>query len=149
MYRDLLLVLHIAAVAAWLGSNLAQLFIGPWFARQSGAVAAAWYEATARFASRYYNVAGTALAVSGVLLVEEAGYEWSAGFVAVGITVVVVGGLLGVLFFAPTGRTLAAAEREGSSGVVARLGRRYLVVACVDTVLVLTAVLAMVKRWQA
>jgi uncharacterized membrane protein len=147
MYRDTLLVIHITAVAAWLGCNLTQLFLGPWFAGQPGAVAAAWYEATARLASRYYNIAGTALAVSGVLLVRESGYSWSAGFVAVGITVVVIGGLLGVLFFAPTGRTLAAAERDGSPA--GALVRRYALVACVDTVFVLTAVLAMVKRWRA
>ena len=147
MYRDILLVIHITSVAAWLGCNLTQLFLGPWFARQSGAVAAAWYEATAHLASRYYNVAGTLLAVSGVLLVRESGYSWSAGFVSVGITVVVIGGVLGVLFFAPTGRKLAAAEREGTSP--AALVRRYALVACIDTVFVLTAVLAMVKRWRA
>ena len=149
MYRDLLLSIHIASVAAWLGANFTQLFLGPWFARRGGEVAIAWHEATARLASRYYNVAGTVLAVSGVLLVLHLDYAWSAGFVGVGITVVIIGGVLGVVFFAPTGRRLAEAEREGDIAERTILRRRYVAAACVDTVLVLVAVVAMVKRWNA
>ncbi len=149
MYRDLLLVVHIASVAAWLGCNLTQLFLGPWFAKRGGEVAATWYEATSRLASRYYNVAGTLLAVSGALLVVKMDYAWSAGFVGVGITVVIVGGVLGTVFFAPTGARLAEITREGDEPARRSLDRRYLAVACLDTLLVLAAVLAMVKRWNA
>ena len=145
MFRNVLLALHIAAVAAWLGCNLTQFFIAPWFARQGGAAAVAWFDATGRLARMYYNVAGTLLAVTGVLLVRESGFHWSAGFVAVGITVVVIGGLVGVLFFAPDGARLAEAERSGRPVAL----RRYLAVLTVDTTLVLTAVLAMVAKWRA
>jgi hypothetical protein len=149
MYRDLLLVVHIASVAAWLGCNFTQLFLGPWFARRGGEVAAAWYDAASRLASRYYNVAGTLLAVSGVLLVLKMEYAWSAGFVGVGITVVIIGGVLGTMFFAPTGKRLADLARDGDDAARRSLDRRYLAVACLDTLLVLAAVLAMVKRWNA
>ncbi|MDO8389882.1 MAG: hypothetical protein Q7V57_05290 [Actinomycetota bacterium] len=149
MYRTVLLSLHIASVAAWLGCNFTQLFLGPSFARRGGDAAMAWFEASARLARRYYNAAGTVLGVTGVLLVREVGYEWSAGFVAVGITVVVIGALLGVLVFAPGGDRLAVAQREGDTGRVKALATRYTFAAAVDTTLVLTAVLAMVHRWRA
>ncbi len=149
MYRDILLALHIASVAAWLGCNFTQLFLGPWFSRRGGEVAATWYEATARLASRYYNVAGTVLAITGVLLVLKVDYAWSAGFVGVGITVVVIGGVLGTAFFAPTGKRLAELTREGDDAARKKLDRRYVAVACLDSMLVLITVLAMVKRWHA
>ena len=150
MYRTTLLAVHIASVAAWLGCNFTQLFLGPFFARRGGDAAVAWFEASARLARRYYNVAGTVLAVSGVLLVRNAGYRWGAGFVAVGITVVVIGGVLGAVVFGPQGDRLAALQREGTdTALVHRIARRYAFTAMVDTTLVLTAVVAMVHRWKA
>lgn len=149
MYRELLLVVHIASVAAWLGANFVQLFLGPWFTRRGGEAAIAWHEAATRLTSRYYNVAGAVLVLSGVLLVLELDHAWSAGFVGVGITVVIIGAALGILFFGPTARRLADAEREVDAAERRRLGRMYVALACVDTLLVLLAVLAMVKRWNA
>jgi len=149
MYRTVLLTIHIASVAAWLGCNFTQLFLGPWFARRGGDAALAWFEASALLARRYYNAAGVLLGLTGVLLVREVGYDWSAGFIAVGITVIVIGAALGVLLFAPGGDRLAAAQREGDAGRVKALATRYTFAAAVDTTLVLVAVLAMVHRWRA
>ena len=145
MYRNVLLTVHIASVAAWLGCNATQLFLTPWFAARGGEAAVAWFEATSRLARRYYNVAGVFLVTSGVLLVLKSGYDWSAGFVAVGITVVVIGAVLGVVFFAPDGDRMASAQRLGGPVAV----RRYLLGVCLDSAFVLTAVLAMVAKWRA
>lgn len=145
MYRNGLLTLHIASAAAWLGANATQLFLTPWFAARGGEAAVAWFEATERMARRYYNAAGAVLTVTGVLLVLHADYDWSAGFIAVGFTVIVVGAALGVLFFARAGADLAARQRAGTGTGVGR----YLAFVALDTTLVLVAVLAMVDRWQA
>ncbi len=145
MYRNVLLTVHIASVAGWLGANLTQLFLTPWFAKRAGEAATAWFEATSFLARRYYNVWGALLTVSGILLVLESGYEWSAGFIAVGITVIVIGAVLGVEFFALGGDRLAETSRTGGTPNV----RRYVLAVCMDTTLVLTAVLAMVSKWQA
>ena len=145
MYRNVLLALHIAGAAGWLGCNFTQLFLTPWFAGRGGEVAASWFEATSRLARRYYNVVGAVLTISGILLVIESGYEWSAGFIAVGFTVVIVGAVLGITYFGPDGDRSAAAVRAGEPVDV----RRYLTMVAIDTTLVLTAVLAMVDRWQA
>ncbi|MGB8858725.1 MAG: hypothetical protein WCC60_05690 [Ilumatobacteraceae bacterium] len=146
MYRNVLLVVHLAALAGWLGGNFTQFFMAPWFAHRGGVEAVAWYEATGRMARRYYNVAGTLLALSGVLLLlhSDGVYRWSSGFVGVGLAVVVVGGLTGVVFFAPDSDRMAADARSGRPARV----RRFLLVLCVDSALVLTAVLAMVAKWR-
>lgn len=144
-YRNLLLVLHIASAAGWLGANLVQLVLTPQFARKGGEVAASWFDAASWLGKRYYNIVGIVLALTGILLVQETGYDWSAGFVAVGITVIVIGAVLGITFFAPEGERLAEASRGG--GTIA--WNRYLAVALVDTSLVLLAIAAMVWKWHA
>lgn len=146
MYRNVLLVVHIASVAAWLGGNFSQFFLLPQMARSGGEVTTAWFAATARMARRYYNVAGTLLAVSGVLLLlhSDGAYRWSSGFVGIGIGVVVIGGLNGVAFFAPDADRLAASSRAGGT---VRIGR-FLMMLGLDTALVLVAVLAMVAKWR-
>lgn len=144
MYRNVVLALHIASVAGWLGCNFTQLFLTRWFVARGGDAAVAWFDATSRLARRYYNVFGVILGVTGVLLVRDAGYSWWAGFVVLGITVVAIGALLGVAFFAPDGSRLAATQFAGGKPNVTR----YLTMVAVDTTLVLTAVLAMVAKWR-
>lgn len=144
-YRNVLLLVHLACAGAWLGANLTQLVLTPWFVRRGGEATVAWFEGTELLAKRYYNVAGVLLALTGVLLVEEIGYGWGSGFVAVGITVIAIGATLGIAFFGPEGARLAGAARDGGRPDP----RRYLSVAALDTALVLLAILAMVSGWRA
>jgi hypothetical protein len=146
--REALLVLHVAGVAAWLGANFTQLFLAPWFARRGGTDHIAWIEASAQLGRRYYNVAGGVIGVTGALLVIETPYEWSAGFVAVGITVIVVGAVLGIFAFTPLAGRQAAAVRADDVATARPLGTRIASLAVLDTVLVLTAVAAMVVKWR-
>jgi hypothetical protein len=147
--RTGLLVLHIAGVGAWLGANAVQLVLSPRFAREPAAVAAAWTRQTIWLGQRYYNVAGALILLTGVALVLDGDWSWSAGFVAVGVTVVVVGGLLGVLGFAPVAESRASALESGDRAAASRAQGRLIPLALLDTALVLTAVLAMVDKWRA
>jgi len=147
--RTVLLWIHIVAAAAWLGCNLALFALAPRFARRGGEVAAVFAESTAWLARRYYNLAGTLLGVTGVLLVLNADYKWSSGFVAVGILTLVVGGALGIAVFAPTGDALAEAHRADDARLVAALSARTTRFLALDTTLVVLTVLAMVQRWRA
>ena len=149
MTRTLLLLVHIGAVGAWLGANLVQLVLTPRFAKGHRDVAKAWTEATVMLGERYYNVAGALIAISGVLLVLDGDWAWSAGFIAVGITVVVVGGIMGVTVFAPVSRRRIAALEAGDDAAAAATLRTIIPAALFDTALVLLAVLAMVHKWQA
>lgn len=148
MYRDTVLVVHIAGVAAWLGANFVQLFLAPWFARRPAVEYAAWIDASRLLGQRYYNVAGGVIGTTGVLLVIETGYEWSAGFVGVGIAVIIVGAVLGIFAFAPLAARQAEAVRGGDGATARSLAGRVTSLALLDTILVLTAVSAMVVRWR-
>lgn len=148
MTRHLLLLVHIAAAAAWLGANFVQLTVGKRMLGQPDETAARWAETTGRLVATYYNVAGTLLGVTGVLLVLDGDWAWSSGFVAVGITALVIGGVLGVVEFGPQSKKIAAAARAGDGPTFARLVRRNAMAAVFDTLVVLTTILAMVDKWR-
>ena len=76
MTRTLLLALHIASVAAWLGANFVQFVLSPRFARGPADIAAAWTRQTIWLGERYYSVVGALVAVSGVLLVLDGDWSW-------------------------------------------------------------------------
>lgn len=149
MTRTLLLALHITGAAAWLGANLVQLALNPRFERGETAVAAAWTRQQVWLGERYYGPVGALIAVTGVLLVLDGDWSWSSGFVWVGIAVVIVGGVLGVVAFAPLTRGRAEALERGDAAAADQARRRTTGLALLDTALVLLAVLAMVDKWQA
>jgi O-antigen ligase len=144
-----LLALHITGAAAWLGANFVQLVLNPRFDGGDRAVAAAWTRQQVWLGERYYGPVGALIALTGVLLVLDGDWSWGSGFIWVGITVVVVGGVLGVAAFAPFTRARADALDRGDAAAAERSRRRTLGLALLDTALVLLAVLAMVDKWQA
>lgn len=147
--RTVLVALHISGVAAWLGANFVQLVLTPRFDKLGTAAAAAWTRQTIWLGERYYNVAGGLIGVTGVLLVLDGDWSWSAGFIIVGIAVLVIGGVLGVAHFGPQAKARAAALEAGDTATAQRAFGRILPAALLDTALVLTAVVVMVEKWQA
>lgn len=148
MTRHLLLLVHIASAAAWLGANFVQLTVGKRMLGRPDETAARWAETTGRLVSTYYNVAGVGLGVTGVLMVLDGDWPWSSGFIAVGITALVVGGVLGIIEFAPLSKKIAAAARAGDGPTLARLVKRNVLSALFDSTVVLTTILAMVSKWR-
>ena len=146
-YRTFLLAVHIASVAAWLGANLVQAVLSPRFAKEPPAVAAAWTRQQMWLGERYYNLAGALIAVTGVLLVLDGPWDFSDGFVLVGIAVIVVGGFLGVLAFTPLAKSRLAGLESGDTAAADAAQGRIIPLAVLDTILVLTAVVAMVHKW--
>lgn len=149
MTRTLLLALHIAGVSAWLGANFVQLVLSPRFARGPADVAAAWTRQTIWLGERYYNAAGALIVASGVLLVLDGDWSWGSGFIWVGVGVVAIGGALGGGAFGPLAKRRAAALEAGDQAAADAAQGRIIPLAVLDTALVLTAVLAMVEKWQA
>ncbi|HEX4866418.1 MAG TPA: DUF2269 family protein [Acidimicrobiales bacterium] len=115
MTRTLLLWLHIASVAAWLGANFVQLVLSPRFAKGPADVAAAWTRQTIWLGERYYNAAGAVLGVTGVLLVLDGDWPWGTTFLWVGIAVLVIGGAMGGLLFGPLAKRRVAALESGDA----------------------------------
>jgi len=149
MSRTIVLALHLTGVAAWLGANFVQLVLSPRFARGPSDIAAAWTRQTIWLGERYYIAAGVLIGVTGVVLVLDNDWSWSAGFIWVGISVVVIGAVLGGAVFGPLGKRRAAALDAGDHGTATATQARIIGFAVLDTVLVLTAILAMVHKWQA
>ena len=148
MTRNLLLLLHIAGVAAWLGANFVQLVLTPRFARGPAELDAAWARQTIFLGERYYTAAGGLIGVTGVLLVLDGDWSWGSGFIWVGAAVIVIGAVMGVAFFAPLAQKRIGALESGDGAGAAAAQRRIIPLALLDTALMLTAVLAMVDRWQ-
>ena len=147
MKHNLLLLAHLAAVAAWLGANLVQFVVAPRFRRAGGAIAQQWTDTAAFLGRRYYNVVGILVAVTGVLLVLDGEWHWQ-GFVIVGIAMVVVGGVTGVAILEPLLKRETAAREAGDTATVARTQHNFNAVATLDTLLVLLTMLAMIDRWH-
>ncbi|MCP5028178.1 MAG: hypothetical protein GY929_18020 [Actinomycetia bacterium] len=144
--RTLLLVLHIVGVAAWLGGNLTQMMVLPMMERAEHTAAMAWHRASGQMAKIYYSIAGTVIMVTGIGLVLDGPYAFSDGFVSVGFLVVVIGGVMGVVFFAPTSRAAITAHELGGGPNLQAVLKRFTVGAIVDTGLVIFTVYAMVAK---
>ena len=149
MSRTIVLALHLTGVAAWLGANFVQLVLSPRFAKGPAEVAAAWTRQTIWLGERYYIAAGGLIGVTGVALVLDNDWSWSSGFVWVGIAVVVIGAVLGGAVFGPLAKRRASALETGDGATATAVQSRIIGFALLDTALVLTAILAMVHKWQA
>lgn len=147
MTRTLLLALHLAAVAGWLGANFVQLALSPRFAKGPSDVAAAWTRQTIWLGERYYTAIGGLIAVTGVILVLDGDWSWSSGFIWVGIAVVAIGAAMGGLGFGPLAKQRAAALEAGDAPAADAAQSKIIPMALLDTALVLLAVLAMVDKW--
>jgi hypothetical protein len=148
MTRTLLLALHITSVTAWLGANFVQLVLAPRFAKEPTAVALAWTRHTNWLGERYYIVVGVLVGVSGVLLVLDGPYDWDAGFVWLGISVVVIGAVLGGAVLGPLGNQRLEALESGDEPRAAAVMSRIMQVGTLDTVLIMLTILAMVDKWM-
>ena len=145
--RTLLLALHIASVAGWLGANYVQILLAPRFGRAGRDSAVTWARQSNWLGERYYPVIGALVLITGVLLVVETGWDWSDGFVGLGIAIVILGGITGVVGFGRLGKqrldALEAGDTDAADAVLGRIVR----LGVVDTALILLTVLAMVDKW--
>lgn len=149
MLRDVMLVLHIAFVACWLGTTVTQIVLTPWMAKRGTDTTVSWVEATRLLGKRYYGPVGAMVAVTGVVLVTETVYDFSSGFVIVGLSAVAIGAAMGVVVFEPFMAKHVDALQRGDGGAAKKWRSNTMIAAVVDVVLLLVAILAMVKRWHA
>lgn len=145
--RDLLLTIHLIGVAAWLGGNLTQMTVMPMLERGGHQTAEHWHNASGSMARVYYSLAGVVITLSGAALVLDSdAYSFSDPFVGIGFTTVIIGGILGMAFFAPSSRAAVDAHRIGDPGAAFRIRQRFTIGALADTTLVVFTVWAMVAK---
>ncbi len=145
--RTLLLGLHIASVACWLGADLLVHLVSPRIDRDSLEAQAAWTRVQVWMHERYYPAVAVPAVLTGVLLVLDGDWSWSSDFIWVGVGAVIGGAALGGGGLGSlTKRRLVALESGDASGA-AETGRKIQLLGLVVTALPLIAILAMVDKW--
>ena len=146
--RDVLLVLHIVAVAAWLGANIAQVVTTRRLVPDGGQTAAAWMETTVHWGRVLYTPAAIVILATGIgLVLESSLYDFSHAFVAVGFMVVIIGAALAMTMFAKGGARAAAAFAAGDTTAGKAEVKKIMPWGILDTLLLVIAVFAMVNKW--
>jgi len=146
--RTILLAVHIAMAAGWLGADLVQYVLAPRFAREGHEVQTAWARQLVWMHERYYAAVAALLLASGVLLVLDGDWSWGSDFIWVGVGAIVGGATLGGGVLGNLSKKRLAALEGGDAAEAAEAERRYLPIALVVTVLPLLAILAMVDKWS-
>jgi hypothetical protein len=149
--RTVLLALHIVFIGSWLGGNVIQFILTPRFDRVGGEGNLEWNKAILWLGGRYYGVLGVLVLVSGIGLVslDSTPYDFSSGFVEVGIAVVILGAILGGAVFSPLQKRRVAAIESGDAATSTSLKARILGFGAFDTALLLLTIVAMVHKWRA
>lgn len=147
--RTILLTLHLAFVAGWLGADLVVHVLEPRVRRGSTDVQAAWTRQLAWMHERYYAAIAVLVLATGVLLVLDGDWSWSSGFVWVGVGAIVGGATLGGGGLGALTKQRLTALEAGDAAGVERARRRMVPLSLVVTALPIVAILAMVDKWQA
>jgi len=146
LYRNILLVIHIAAVGAWLGANIVQAVV-PGLLGPESAAASAWFRVTEKMSKALYIPAGVTVLVTGVLLVLNSEvYGFGTMFVTIGFLAVIIGAVLGSVVFGPKSRAIADALDAGDVGLANRLRASTGGFGLLDTFVVLFTSFAMVAK---
>ncbi len=146
---NIMLVVHIVAVALWLGSNIS---MGLGSGRAVGASAEVntwWAEVQGYLGKTVKNVAFILLLVTGVVMIisSDEAIKFSAPFVSVGFLVVIVGGALGGMIFAPGCREIAESFRTGDAASGKKTIDKLGLAGMAESLLVVVTILFMVFKW--
>jgi len=143
---NIMLVIHIVAVALWLGSNIAMGLGSGRAVTASDDVNVWWAEVQGFMGKTLKNVAFILLLVTGIVMVSDS-WEFKNPFVSLGFLTVIVGGALGGMIFAPGCRQIAESfrngDREGGKKTIDKLG----MAGAAESLLVVVTILFMVFKW--
>jgi sugar phosphate permease len=145
-YRDILLVIHIAAAGAWLGANVIQAIVPGVLGPESSA-AAGWFRTTEKLSGRFYIPVGVTVLVTGVLLVLQSDlYGFGSTFVSIGFVAVVIGAVLGSVVFGPKSIVAADAIDAGDMSLASKTRGTLSRFGTLDTLVLLFTMYAMVSK---
>jgi protein-S-isoprenylcysteine O-methyltransferase Ste14 len=147
--RTILLSIHIAAVAAWLGADVLVHVLAPRFegAGTPTEVATAWARAQVMLHERYYAAVVVVIVLSGVGLVQHEHWGWGSWFIWVGIGAVVLGASMGGIGLRSLWQRRLAALESGDrddQGLRRKIDGLSILVSLVPII----AIRAMVGKWH-
>src|SRR5687768_13640369 len=79
--RTILLTLHIAAIASWLGVDVLQHAMRHRWQKETSEATKAWARTQFWLHDRYYAVVAVVILVSGIALVQDGTWAWSSTFI--------------------------------------------------------------------
>ncbi len=147
--RTLLLTLHVALAAAWIGADFAVHVLSPRLYEESTATQTSWARQILWLHEKYYAVVAVLILVTGVLLVLDGDWSWSSGFIWVGVVAIIGGATLGGGGLGSLAKQQLAGLESGDSAAVAAARSRMVPLSLVVTALPVITVLAMVDKWKA
>lgn len=147
--REVLLSIHIAMGACWLGADIVQHLYRKHWAGESLEGQRAWMRMIESMHARYYAVVAVLILLSGIGLVQESNWSWSSGFIWIGIATIVLGGALGGGRLGPLSKQRLAALDANDTETAAGVAKRMLPIEIALTSFVLITVVAMVTKWGA
>ena len=149
--RTILLALHITFIGSWLGANVVQFILTPRFDKGDRAGNLEWNKQIQWLGGRYYGILGVLVLATGAGLVslKSTPYEFSSGFVDLGIAIVILAAVLGAGVFSPLQKKRVEALESGDDARAAALKTRILGFGAFDTALLLLTIVAMVHKWRA
>jgi hypothetical protein len=143
--RNLALWLHILGAAMWIGTNLAQMTIGPRLVNEG--LGAQWLKAVEKASGPIYGTASGLIILTGVYLVlSNDSFSFGSAFVGIGIAVVIVGGALAGLIFNRKTRQAVALFESGDTARAVPVYKSIAPWAILDTALLAFAAYAMVAK---
>jgi uncharacterized membrane protein len=146
---ELLLTIHVLAAAVWVGGSVMLLALGAYVARSEDVVTRVKYTRwTEWIAPRLFAPTLIVLIIAGVLLVDEAGFEFDQSWITLGFIGWFINFGIGVAFYGPEGkRRDRAIEQHGVEHAdVARSVDRVMRVAGIDTLVSLLVVIDMTTK---
>lgn len=145
--RTILLSLHIAAVASWLGADIVQHAMHHRWKNESLEVNLGWVRMQHFLHDRYYAIVAVLILLTGVGLVFDGDWSWGSNFIWVGFATIVIGGVGGGVFLKGLSTQKLAALEAGDAAAAEAATKRALPIELFLTASVLVSIVAMVHRW--
>jgi hypothetical protein len=142
-------MLHITAIASWLGADIVQHSMRHRWQKETAEATKAWARMQFWLHDRYYAVVAGLILFTGIALVQDGHWGWTSTFIWVGIATIVAGAALGGIGLKGLAKKRIDRLEAGDTQGAAAVERRALPIELLLTVFVLLSVVAMVHKWGA
>lgn len=139
-------ILHLLSAMVWVGGSVMTQVFGARIGRSGDQAQTLVFARGAAAATRVLSIAGLSTAVWGILLVVEVDFfEFDQAWIVLGFGGVLVGALLGALFFGPQIRKLIEQLESGDDSANETI-KRIVLVSALELVVLVVVVWAMVVK---
>lgn len=146
---EFLLTIHVLAAVIWVGGGIAMHILGRRVLKRNDPQEIYKFSGEVNtVALRLYAPTSLVLLVAGILLVNEAGYEFSQAWISIGFLGWAVSFLVGIGYYGPQDKklqALVAADGPTAPGVVANV-RQALIVNSIEILILVLVVIAMTTK---